>query len=72
MGHHAQLHQRDPLLSGTWVPVWVDKHGDIWVEGDDGLLHSYETAPFSREHVERKWGPLKAKRALAGSVAVDD
>lgn len=37
---------------------WVDNQGDVWVQGEDGLMHSYETAPFPREHVERKWGPL--------------
>ena len=37
---------------------WIDRHGDVWTEGDDGLMHTPETAPFSREHVERKWGPL--------------
>ncbi|MCZ4066487.1 hypothetical protein O1W71_02235 [Microbacterium sp. H37-C3] len=35
-----------------------DRHGDVWMLGDDGLLHTRETAPFSRDHVERKWGPL--------------
>lgn len=39
-------------------PQWRDKHGDIWTAGSDGLLHTPETAPFSREHVEKKWGPL--------------
>lgn len=38
---------------------WIDKQGDVWTEGPDGLMHSYETAPFSREHVEKKWGPLR-------------
>lgn len=39
---------------------WSDRRGDIWFEGGDELLHAFafETAPFSREHVERKWGPL--------------
>lgn len=35
-----------------------DRQGDVWTTGDDGLLHSPETRPFPREHVERKWGPL--------------
>lgn len=39
---------------------WIDRQGDVWTLGDDGLLHTPETAPFSREHVERKWGPLVA------------
>jgi hypothetical protein len=53
---------------GVWfigvrtVPVpgvdLVDKHGDVWTLGDDGLLHTPETAAFPREHVEKKWGPL--------------
>lgn len=43
-----------------WGPErrWRDRHGDVWTEGSDGLLHTPETAPFSREHVEKKWGPL--------------
>jgi hypothetical protein len=35
-----------------------DRHGDIWMLGADGLMHTPETAPFPLEHVERKWGPL--------------
>jgi hypothetical protein len=38
---------------------WVDRHGDVWHDGDDGLMHTFETAPFPRDHVERKWGPLR-------------
>lgn len=41
-----------------YTVAWADRHGDIWREGDDGLMHSPETAPFTREHVEKKWGPL--------------
>lgn len=37
---------------------WRDNQGDIWHDGADGLMHTRETAPFPREHVERKWGPL--------------
>lgn len=40
------------------VDAWSDRHGDVWRLGSDGLMHSYETAPFPREHVEKKWGPL--------------
>lgn len=36
-----------------------DRHGDVWRVGGDGLLHTRETAPFSFEHVQRKWGPLR-------------
>lgn len=36
-----------------------DRQGDVWELGFDGLMHSRETARFSREHVERKWGPLE-------------
>lgn len=39
-------------------PAWKDRHGDVWVIGSDGLLHTRETRPFPRELVERKWGPL--------------
>lgn len=38
--------------------VYRDAHGDLWMEGTDGRLHAHETQPFSRDHVERKWGPL--------------
>lgn len=39
--------------------AWRDRHGDVWTYDDgDGLMHSFETAPFPREHVEKKWGPL--------------
>lgn len=38
---------------------WIDKQGDVWQLGDDGLMHSFETAPFTREFVEKKWGPLR-------------
>ncbi len=37
---------------------WRDRHGDVWVEGADGLMRTPETRPFPREHVEKKWGPL--------------
>lgn len=40
-------------------PRWKDSQGDIWTLGDDGYLHTPETMPFPREHVEKKWGPLK-------------
>jgi len=42
--------------------TWRDRHGDIWTEGADGLLHTPESRPFSRGHVERKWGPLTEVR----------
>jgi hypothetical protein len=38
---------------------WIDRQGDVWALGEDGLLHTPETRPFSREYVERKWGPLR-------------
>jgi 4-hydroxy-3-methylbut-2-enyl diphosphate reductase IspH len=38
---------------------WIDTQGDVWTLGDDGLMHTPETAAFPREHVEKKWGPLK-------------
>lgn len=38
---------------------WIDNQGDVWTLGADGLMHTPETAPFPREYVERKWGPLK-------------
>lgn len=38
--------------------AWTDRQGDVWRYGIDGLMHTPETAPFSREYVEKKWGPL--------------
>ena len=48
----------DPAVSAPAAQALRDRHGDIWTAGDDGLLHSFETAPFPRAHVEKKWGPL--------------
>lgn len=39
--------------------LWVDRLGDVWAHRDNGLMESFETAPFPREHVEKKWVPLK-------------
>lgn len=51
-------------MTWTWETVrfedsWIDKQGDVWRFGPDGLMHTPETAPFPRAHVERKWGPLR-------------
>ena len=48
--------------------AWADRQGDVWHQRDDGRLETFETAPFSREHVEKKWGPLirLSKRHKAG------
>lgn len=48
--------------------AWVDNQGDVWRLGGDGLMHSYETAPFAREFVEKKWGPLRPARTLGGTA----
>lgn len=37
----------------------IDKHGDVWTLGLDGLMHTPETAPFPLEYVKKKWGPLR-------------
>lgn len=47
--------------------AWRDRHGDVWVLAEDGLLHARETRPFPREHVEKKWGPLVPVVAQEGS-----
>ena len=49
------------------IGAWRDCQGDLWVEGSDGLMHTRETAPFPREHVEKKWGPLVP--VLVGSLS---
>jgi hypothetical protein len=47
------------ILADTDEPKqWRDRHGDVWTDGGDGLMHTPETASFPREHVEKKWGPL--------------
>lgn len=38
--------------------AWRDRQGDVWHQRNDGGLETPETASFSREHVEKKWGPL--------------
>lgn len=45
--------------------AWRDRHGDVWREAPDGMMHTPETRPFTREHVERKWGPLEPVDALS-------
>lgn len=48
----ARVTDEEPL-------AWADRHGDVWVfpgGGDTG--YSFETQPFSRTHIEKKWGPL--------------
>lgn len=47
-------------------PIWLDRQGDIWTLGDDGLLHTPETRPFARWYVEKKWGPLVPTSSDAG------
>ena len=41
------------------VTAWVDRHGDVWCQGADGLMHTPETAPFTLEYVARRFGPLQ-------------
>jgi hypothetical protein len=41
---------------------WTDRQGDVWRLREGSLLHTPETAPFPREHVEKKWGPLVPNR----------
>lgn len=48
----------DDHTSETPASAWRDRHGDVWELGADGLLYSFETAPFPREVVAKKWGPL--------------
>ena len=50
--------------------AWADRHGDVWVFplGTD-LGYSFETKPFTRAHIEKKWGPLTP---LVRAVAADE
>jgi hypothetical protein len=50
--------QPEPTEDQRRAGPWRDIQGDVWTLGEDGLLHTPETAPFSREHVDKKWGPL--------------
>lgn len=50
---------RSARRNGTGELRLRDKHGDVWRFEGDGLLHTRETAPFSIEHVMKKWGPLR-------------
>lgn len=49
---------------------WIDKHGDVWTDGDDGLMHTPETAPFPRKHVVHKWGPLSPMVEVNGEQII--
>lgn len=62
-----------PFFFKQWgdASLWQDRQGDVWTRGDDGLMHTPDTAPFPREHVERKWGPLKALGKKAAGRELD-
>lgn len=73
-GRRVTLSERAPGWTSTdlvdYCPehmpeCWMDRHKDIWVLGEDGLMHTPETRPFPREHVEKKWGPLFLVRSRA-------
>jgi hypothetical protein len=53
---------QDCACSVTEHHAWTDRVGDVWQYGIDGLMHTPETTPFPREHVEKKWGPLRLAR----------
>ena len=61
IGCTRHIHGQPPTQHATG---WIDRDGDVWHLGADGLMHTPETAPFPREHVERKWGPLRPARVL--------
>lgn len=52
------------LLANSESLSWVDRQGDVWRVGEDGLMWTPETAPFPREYVEKKWGPLRLARIV--------
>ena len=58
----------DPAATKNAGGPSIDRHGDIWQLGTDGRLWSYETAPFTRGYVERKWGPLRPAAQLTDAV----
>lgn len=41
---------------------WKDRHKDVWILANDGLMRTFETAPFPPAHIEKKWGPLTRVR----------
>ena len=46
--------------------AWADRHDDVWIfPGGGDVGYSFETQPFSREHIEKKWGPLVPLRRSA-------
>ena len=63
---HEKTDGRVPRHDST--QAWIDRYDDVWTLGDDGLLHSFETAPFPREHVEKKWGPLRPTAVTSPAV----
>lgn len=56
--HVDAMYEDHSGTAAAMARAWRDRHGDVWRLGDDGWLHTPETAPFPREHVEKKWGPL--------------
>lgn len=38
---------------------WRDTRGEIWTQGEGGLMVTDDSPVFSRERVEEKWGPLE-------------
>ncbi len=49
----------------------IDKQGDVWTKGVDGLWHTPETRPFPLEHIEKKWGPLTpAPKYMVGDTVL--
>lgn len=49
---------------------FTDKHGDVWRLGEDGLMHTSETAPFEFDYVNRKWGPLKVTKTETSNYSL--
>lgn len=50
--------------------AWADRHGDVWVfPHGDVIGYSFETQPFTRAHIEKKWGPLTP---LVRAVAAEE
>ena len=62
-----------PFFFKQWgdASAWQDRHADVWHQIYVNRMESPETALFPREHVEKKWGPLKPLSKKAAGRELD-
>lgn len=48
-----------PLLARFPGARYIDRHGEEWVIGDNGLMHHHSYSQRSMDTLEREYGPLR-------------